>query len=126
VVVAALLHDTIEDTTTDYDELEECFGRDIADMVSSLTKNMAMPEELREEEYDARLAMADWRVRLIKLADVYDNYCDIKNWPSRKQLPERTRENREKCKRAIALAGADRGRPEIDRGVKLVRALIGG
>src|SRR4051812_8681662 len=42
VIAAALLHDTIEDTTTDYDELEERFGRDIADMVSALTKNMAM------------------------------------------------------------------------------------
>jgi guanosine-3',5'-bis(diphosphate) 3'-pyrophosphohydrolase len=124
VLTAALLHDTIEDTTTDYEDLEERFGREVADIVSFLTKNMAMPEEEREEEYDARLAMADWRARLIKLADVYDNYCDVKNWPTAKQGRDKAAKARDKCERALALAAADRGRAEVDRAVRLVRALI--
>jgi (p)ppGpp synthase/HD superfamily hydrolase len=124
VLAAALLHDTIEDTTTDYEDLEERFGREVADIVSFLTKNMAMPEEEREEEYDARLAMADWRARLIKLADVYDNYCDVKNWPITEQSGDRTAKAREKCLRALELAAADRGRPETERAVGVVRALI--
>ena len=124
VLAAALLHDTSEDTTTDYEDLEERFGREVADIVSFLTKNMAMPEDEREEEYDARLAMADWRARLIKLADVYDNFCDIKNWPASKQGREKAVKAREKCERALALAAPDRGRTEVDRAVRLVRALI--
>lgn len=73
---AALLHDTIEDTTTDFDDLAEEFGVEVAEIVASLTKNMAMPEKVREADYAARLSKADWRARLIKLADQHDNVCD--------------------------------------------------
>lgn len=123
-ISAALLHDTIEDTTTDYEDLEKRFGRDVADMVSFLTKNMALPEEEREEEYDARLAMADWRVRLVKLADVYDNYCDLETLPPERRTRERVRRALDKCKRALALAAVDRGRPEVDRAIRIVGTLI--
>src|SRR5205823_13691949 len=54
VLAAAVLHDTIEDTTTDYDDLAERFGKDVADWVASLTKDMRRPEDEREEEYRAR------------------------------------------------------------------------
>ncbi len=43
VLAAALLHDTIEDTTTDYDDLAERFGKEVADCVAALTKNMTLP-----------------------------------------------------------------------------------
>lgn len=101
-LLAALLHDTIEDTTTDYDELEEHFGRDVADLVASLTKNMALPEAARETEYDARLAKADWRARVIKLADVYDNLCD---WSPATGM--RREHLLEKCQRALELTASD-------------------
>ena len=81
VLCAALLHDTIEDTTTDYDDLAERFGKPITDCVAALTKNMSLPEDAREDEYDRRIAKATWRARLVKLADVYDNFCDIESWP---------------------------------------------
>jgi len=106
VLCMALLHDTIEDTTTDYDDIESRFGEDIAKGVAALTKNMALPEEEREAEYDARIAKADWRVRLVKLADTYDNLCDVVT-----QSPDRVKEKRKdaikKCKRAIDLASKD-------------------
>lgn len=76
VLTAALLHDTIEDTTTDFDDLENEVGVQVAEIVAALTKNMAMPNEQRESEYAARLVKADWRARLIKLADQFDNVSD--------------------------------------------------
>ena len=121
IIAAALLHDTIEDTTTDYDELEEQFGSDIAGLVAAMTKNMALPEKQREAEYDARLAAADWRARLVKLADVYDNYCD---WSSTIDL--RLEEMRDKCRRAIELARPDvAAHPETQKAVSLVAVLAG-
>lgn len=103
-LAAALLHDTIEDTTTDFDTLDDLFGPDVAAMVAALTKNMAMPEPTREPEYDARIAAADWRVRLIKLADAYDNLSDSASDPGRdKNLPKRL----EAARRAIHLAQPD-------------------
>lgn len=116
-LVAAVLHDTIEDTTTDYDELEEHFGAQVADIVATLTKNMSLREREREADYDARLARGDWRARLIKLADVYDNLCD---WTPAIDL---TREDvLDKCQRAIALALRDEAaHPEISRAITLIR-----
>jgi (p)ppGpp synthase/HD superfamily hydrolase len=102
----ALLHDTIEDTTTDYDDLAEKFGEAVADGVAALTKNMALKEEIREPAYDAQLAQAAWYVRLVKLADAYDNLCDT---PTMKpeQIAEKRKEALVRARRAIALANAD-------------------
>lgn len=76
VLAAALLHDTIEDTQTDYDELSKHFGERVATLVATLTKNMSLPSAHREEHYDRQLAAGPWEARLIKLADVLDNTVD--------------------------------------------------
>ncbi len=76
VLSAALLHDTVEDTTTDYDDIAGEFGTDVADWVSALTKEMRLPEQERETKYHAGLAVAPWPVYACKLADIYDNLTD--------------------------------------------------
>lgn len=120
VIAAALLHDTIEDTLTDYDELAELFSVQIADLVASLTKNMALPEPQRESEYDARLTTADWRAKLIKLADVYDNFSDLPN-----RSPESLEDVRKKCRRAVTIAQGDAGsHPVLERAIAVVQKLI--
>ncbi len=116
---AGMLHDTIEDTTTDYDDLLKHFGREVADIVAAMTKNMAMEEHARERDYDHRLAHADWRARLVKLADVYDNLCD-----SRDLSPESAAKLPEKIGRATTLAKHDRAsHPEMDRAVRALEAI---
>jgi (p)ppGpp synthase/HD superfamily hydrolase len=123
-IAAAVLHDTIEDTTTDFEDICERFGEEVAGVVAAMTKNMALPEDEREAEYDARLARADWRARLIKLADTYDNYSDACTFEDAWQV-ERRRENHEKCLRAIALGKPDtRSNPVMARAVAAVEALI--
>ena len=79
MLCAALLHDTIEDTTKDRDDIVKEFGTTVGKWVSALTKNTALPEAEREAEYAARLAAADWQVKACKLADIYDNLGDSKN-----------------------------------------------
>jgi (p)ppGpp synthase/HD superfamily hydrolase len=76
VLAAAVLHDTIEDTTTDYDDIAERFGPRVAGFVALLTKDARMPEEERERRFLADLAAAPIEVRLCKLADTYDNLID--------------------------------------------------
>src|ERR1700681_1625012 len=51
MLITALLHDTIEDTTTDYDDLEERYGAEIATWVAYLTKDKRLPDEERERVY---------------------------------------------------------------------------
>jgi (p)ppGpp synthase/HD superfamily hydrolase len=118
---AALLHDTIEDAGADYDELEERFGSAVAGCVAALTKTMSLPEAARETEYDGRLAGADWRARLVKLADTYDNFCD-----SSFRGQGATDKAAAKCRRAVGLAQADSSaHPAARRAVAAVLGLLG-
>lgn len=75
-LAAAVLHDTIEDTKTDHDELSEHFGGRVADFVAALSKDKRLPEDERERAYHDGLAAAPVEVQLCKLADVYDNLID--------------------------------------------------
>ena len=77
VLAGALLHDTIEDCDVDYDDILEQFGRNVADYVAVMTKDMRLEHDIREVAYDKQLADGPWQGRLIKLADVYDNFTDI-------------------------------------------------
>src|SRR5207245_2791074 len=68
VLTAAVLHDTIEDTTTDFDEIEDHFGSEIASWVALLSKDKRLPDPEREAAYQAGLAQAPWQVKICKLA----------------------------------------------------------
>lgn len=122
-LAAAVLHDTIEDTTTDFDDIAQHFGAEVATLVAAMTKNMALPEAKREAAYDAQLASADWRARLIKLADTYDNLCDVVTVPAERR-DRRQRESRERALRAIELAKSDAGNEWIDRAVGELKKLL--
>jgi guanosine-3',5'-bis(diphosphate) 3'-pyrophosphohydrolase len=85
VLTAALLHDTIEDTPTDYDDLAEVFGDEVAGWAAALTKDMRLKDEEREAAYCRQLATADWPVQVCKLADIYDNLNDSKHLAAEKR-----------------------------------------
>lgn len=78
-LMAAALHDTVEDTTTDFDDLEDHFGREIAEWATLLCKDKRLREEERETEYLGRLALAPWQVKVCKLADLFDNLMDSRS-----------------------------------------------
>jgi len=91
VLTAAVLHDTIEDTTTDYDDLREEFGDEVASWVAALSKDMRLPEEEREKDYMASLARSPWQVQVCKLADIFDNLVDCRHLPPERQTTVRAR-----------------------------------
>src|SRR5262245_6255979 len=82
VLTAALLHDTVEDTTTDFDDIEERFGKDIARWVALLSKDKRLQEAERERAYLEQLAGAEWEVKVMKLADMFDNLMDLRQLPA--------------------------------------------
>jgi (p)ppGpp synthase/HD superfamily hydrolase len=86
LLTAAVLHDAIEDTTTDYDDIIAAFGTNVAEWVRVLSKDKRLPEDLREKEYVRGLAGAGWQVQVIKLADIYDNLCDLGQLPPERRL----------------------------------------
>lgn len=78
-LTAALLHDTIEDTTTDYDDLAERFGPRVAGWVGALSKDMRLPDAEREAAYVRALETAEPAVKVAKLADIFDNLTDSRH-----------------------------------------------
>ncbi len=114
-LAAAALHDTIEDTTTDHDDLTERFGREVADAVAVLTKDTRLAHDTREDVYFAAIAAADDRVKTIKLADTLDNLID-----SRHLQPEKRAETVAKSARLLSLL-SEGGSPQIRRFCDIVR-----
>ncbi|HZT82144.1 MAG TPA: HD domain-containing protein [Gemmataceae bacterium] len=84
-LTAAALHDVIEDTTTDFDDVAEEFGAEVAGWVALLSKDKRLPEDEREAAYTAGLTAAPWQVQVCKLADVYDNLLDSAGAPPEQQ-----------------------------------------
>lgn len=117
ILAAALLHDVIEDTPADYDNVFHACGKDVADIVVTLTKDMRLPDVEREKAYDEQIENSDWRTKLIKLADVYDNLCDV--GPGSNQQ----RRAIDKALRAIAIAEND-GNPHLLSPIAQLKDLI--
>ena len=72
-VQVALLHDTIEDTSTTFDELEREFGTDIAKAVQALTKNTDLPKEQQMIDSLKRIKSMLPEVWAVKLTDRITN-----------------------------------------------------
>jgi guanosine-3',5'-bis(diphosphate) 3'-pyrophosphohydrolase len=94
---AALLHDTVEDTSASIEEVRERFGEEIAGIVDGVTKLTGITFQSRDEAQannyrKMMVAMAtDVRVILIKLADRLHNMRTIEAMPKQKQI-EKARE----------------------------------
>jgi guanosine-3',5'-bis(diphosphate) 3'-pyrophosphohydrolase len=99
-VIAAILHDTIEDTPVERSDLEARFGADVADLVEGVTKldkvQFRSAQEANAESFrKMMLAMArDLRVILIKLADRLHNMrtLDSMSDASRRRIARETLE----------------------------------
>jgi len=107
---AAVLHDTIEDTETSYEELQERFGKEIADVVMEVTDDKTLLKAERKERQVTHAPHLSQRARLVKLADKICNLRDIASNPPATWPLERKQEYYEWAKRVIdGLRGAHPG-----------------
>jgi (p)ppGpp synthase/HD superfamily hydrolase len=78
-IIAGLLHDVIEDTSTTAEEITAAFGEKVTDYVLSVTEPKVGEDgerltwKGRKETYLAQLALADQEAVLVSLADKIDN-----------------------------------------------------
>ena len=118
-VIAALLHDVLEDTDTSHDQLAQEFGQDVADIVEGVTKLTRIQYSTKEEAQMESLrkmlmAMAkDIRVILIKLADRLHNMRTMEFQSPEKQL-SKSRETMEVYAPIAHRLGVEKMKDELE------------
>lgn len=81
VLLAAMLHDTVEDTETTEQELAHLFGKEVADIVMEVTDDKSLPKTERKRLQIEHATHISRRAKLVKLADKICNLRDITKSP---------------------------------------------
>ena len=92
VLQAAILHDTIEDTDTTYEELVERFGVEVADVVMEVTDDKSLVKAARKQMQIDHAPHKSKEAALVKLADKTSNLRDVASSPPTGWSLERRRE----------------------------------
>lgn len=107
VLQAALLHDTVEDTDTSFEELEEKFGTAVTAIVREVTDDKNLPKDERKRLQIVHSAHSSFEAKLVKLADKLYNLRDLCRSTPVGWTPERVQEYFEWAKKVVdGLRGA--------------------
>ncbi|KAI8050810.1 AGAP004597-PA [Syncephalis plumigaleata] len=77
VLQAALLHDTVEDTDTSFDEIEQIFGAQVRSVVDECTDDKNLPKAERKRLQIVTAPHKSTRAKQVKLADKLYNLRDL-------------------------------------------------
>lgn len=80
-LIAGVLHDTVEDTDTTPEEIEELFGADVRSLVMEVTDNKALDKKARKRLQIEHAPYLSPGAKIIKLADKTANVTDIGHIP---------------------------------------------
>lgn len=78
-ICGALLHDTVEDTETTAEELENVFGKAICGIVMEVTDDGTLTKAARKQAQIDHAAHISDKAKLVKLADKISNLRDVLN-----------------------------------------------
>jgi guanosine-3',5'-bis(diphosphate) 3'-pyrophosphohydrolase len=90
LLAAAVLHDTLEDTETTFEELKERLGAAVAAVVLEVTDDKSLPKKERKRLQIQHASRISRRAKLVKLADKICNVRDVaasppRTWPLRRR-----------------------------------------
>jgi guanosine-3',5'-bis(diphosphate) 3'-pyrophosphohydrolase len=90
VLLAALLHDVVEDTDTSLEEISSRYGQEVASIVEELTDDMSLPYEERKQIQVEGADKLSPKAQLIRIVDKASNIRDIfsypLDWPMEKKI----------------------------------------
>ena len=92
VLLAAILHDTIEDTNTSPEEIRDSFGEEVLSLVLEVTDDKSLPKAERKRLQIATAPDKSFGAKLIKLADKCSNIRDLLALPPAHWSLERRQE----------------------------------
>lgn len=81
LLIAAVLHDTLEDTSATQDEIKVLFGANVLSIVEEVTDDMDLPEKIRKELQVTKASKLSRMAKIIKVADKICNIHDILTYP---------------------------------------------
>lgn len=87
LLVAAILHDTVEDTEATIEEVCEHFGERVAALVAEVTHDEGLDSAERKRLEVERIASRSHPAKLIKLADKISNVRDFTENPPKWDAP---------------------------------------
>jgi len=76
---AAWLHDILESTNTTLEDIDKTFGKKVAMLVLSLTKDDSLPKKARRKQYLLQLKNSSSNAKLIKICDIASNLVQVHN-----------------------------------------------
>ena len=106
LLVAALLHDVVEDAGVTNRELAEQFGEDVASLVAEVTDDKSLPKAERKRLQVVNAPHKSVRAQMIKLADKISNVRSILDSPPADWKVERRREYLAWAKQVVAALSA--------------------
>lgn len=77
LLMAAFLHDTVEDTGVTSQELQQRFGNNVAGLVAEVTDDKSLPKEIRKQLQVQNAPKKSERAQTLKLADKISNLRSI-------------------------------------------------
>jgi (p)ppGpp synthase/HD superfamily hydrolase len=92
VIIAAVLHDTVEDTETTLEDVRAAFGERVAGLVAEVTDDKSLPKQTRKELQIEHAAHASRGAQIIKLADKTSNLRALASSPPKGWSDERIAE----------------------------------
>ena len=102
VILAAVLHDVVEDTAVDLAEVAARFGPDVAALVAEVTDDKALPKAQRKRLQVEHARRASVQARLIKLADKTANLRALATSPPLDWPDDRRRAYRDWAREVVA------------------------
>ena len=113
MIIAGLLHDTVEDTETTFEDIERKFGERIAGFVRELTDDKSLPKAERKRLQVEHAPHMTHEAKQIKLADKISNIRDVTSNPPADWSVERRREYIEWGERVVA--GLRGSNPKLEK-----------
>jgi HD domain len=104
MVIAALLHDVVEDTPTTYEDVATTFGDRVAEIVRENSDNMSLSKAERRRARIAAMALKSREARIVKMADLISNLRAIATSPPAGWSPERKLGYLEGCRELVDAA----------------------
>lgn len=106
VIVAALLHDVVEDTDTTIEQISDRFGETVAGLVAEVTDDKDLKKKERKELQVEHAATLSPGAKLIKIADKISNVREIGADPPKKWKPARRRKYFDWSERVVNAMGS--------------------